>query len=531
MEDKKDKKIINSATTGMAQKNLNQVHGEAASQILQAYRGIRVDKFGDEIVHKGRNLKDISNYKVNPKYEEINLKQQSGFSAELIEESRSNKEAILSGKETRIRTTDGIGKTNDTQYDHVEVDLNGNIIEGSGSQMKFLKVKVDPKTGEKSYNVIDKLANQEDWKRYDTQVVIPQEDYEGAIKYAEEQYNKNMELYEKSLNKGNREAAQKYKKRAEDYKKTQERIKPAKLTQEEALNARTNPEKFVVKEVVKDVHNAGIEAAKSGIIIGGTISIAQNLYAVVQNEKDLDEAVKDVLLSTAKTGVTAYTVGAGGTTVKALMHSSKNQIVRRMGTTSLPTLMITGAIEIGSSFKRYINGEIDEFGLMEELGEKGVGMITAGYCAGSGAVIGATVGSVVPVIGTAIGGVVGGFIGSILGYNVSGVLYREAMGALQAEKIAYERRIIIEELARQAIEENKKYREMFIAFSKTQLNKRKEEIEKNLYILDKSILENNIDDFFYSVNNIGKIFGYNLQFKTMDEFESFMSDKTTILEL
>ena len=340
-----------------------------------------------------------------------------------------------------------------------------------------------------------------------------------------------MDLYEKALNKGNREVAQKYKKRAEDYKKTQERIKPAKLTQKEALNARTNPEKFVIKEVIKDVHNAGIEAAKSGIIIGGTISIAQNLYAVVQNEKDLDEAVKDVLLATAKTGVTAYTVGAGGTTVKALMHSSKNQIVRRMGTTSLPTLMITGAIEIGSSFKRYINGEIDEFGLMEELGEKGVGMITAGYCAGSGVVIGATVGSVVPVIGTAIGGVIGGFIGSILGYNVSGVLYREAMGALQAEKISYERRIIIEELARQAIEENKKYREMFIEFSKTQLNKRKEEIEKNLYILDKSILENNIDDFFYSVNNIGKIFGYNLQFKTMDEFESFMSDKTTILEL
>lgn len=189
MENKKDKKVINNSTIGMAQKNLNQTHGEAASQIIQAYKGIRVDKFGNEIAHQGRNLKDISNYKLNPKFKDINIKQQSGFSAELIEEARINKESILSGETTRVRTTDGIGRTNDTQYDHIKVDSNGNIIGNSGSQMKFLKKTIDSKTGKVKYDVIEKLANKEEWNRYDTKVTIPKEDYEGALKYAEEKYN------------------------------------------------------------------------------------------------------------------------------------------------------------------------------------------------------------------------------------------------------------------------------------------------------------------------------------------------------
>ena len=165
MKKKEDDKIINTTTIGVIQKELNQIYGEATSQIVQAYKGIRVDKFGDEIIHKGRSLKEINNYKINPKYESQNIKQQSGFSAELIEEARQNKEAILSGDKIRTRTTDGVGKTNDTQYDHIKIDENGNIIENTGTQMKFLKVSIT-KNGEKKYDVIDKLANNKEWNRY-----------------------------------------------------------------------------------------------------------------------------------------------------------------------------------------------------------------------------------------------------------------------------------------------------------------------------------------------------------------------------
>lgn len=531
MGEKKNKKIIRISMVGMGQRRLNQVYGEAASQIIQGYKGIRVNKFGNEIIHKGRNLKKISNYKINLDYEEINLKQQAGFSAELIEEARKNKEAILTGKATRVRTTDGLGQTNNTQYDHVIVDETGNIIEGSGTQMKFLKVKIDKKTGEKNYNVIDKLAKEKSWERYNTKVTIPKEDYEGALQYTEKQYKKNIKLYEKALEKGKIEAAKKYKKIAEDYKNIKERIAPAELTQKEALDVRKNPENFVVKEVIKDIHSAGVNAAKGVLIVGGSISLAQNLFSVIKEEKDLEEAFKDVVVTVTKTGVTAYMAGSGGTALKTVMHSSKNQLLRRMGTTSIPTLLVTGTLEVSASMKKYIIGEIDELQLLEELGEKGVGMVTAGYCAGSGAVIGATLGSVVPIVGTAVGGVVGGFVGSILGYNISSILYKEAMEALKSERISYERRIIIEEMAQQAIEENRKYREMFVEFSEKKLADRGNQIQSMLLKMEKSIIDNEIDEYMVIVNKMGEIFGCDLKFKNMEEFDSFMSDENSILTL
>lgn len=525
MKKKKDNNIINITTFGMAQKKLNQVYGEMTSQIKQAYNGIRVDEFGDKVIHKGRSLKGISNYKINKEYETKNIKQQSGFSAELIEEARQNKEAILLGSKVRTRTTDGIGKTNDSQYDHIKIDENGDIIKGSGTQMKFLKVSV--KNGKVEYDVIDKLANNKEWNRYDTKVSIPKDHYEGALEYANSKYEKNIELYKKALEKGKVEIAQKYKQRAEDYKTAGKRIVSSKVTEKEAIEARKNPDKFVAKEILSDVHNAGKNAAKAGMLVGGSISIAQNLYAVVKEEKDMGEAIKDIVTTTVKSGVISYTVGSSGTYIKSIMHSSESQLIRRLGTTSIPTLIVTGTIEVGKSIKRYACGEINEKELLEELGKKGVGMIAAGYCASSGAVVGATIGSVVPIIGTSIGG----FVGGILGYNISGILYKEALGALKAEELSYERRLVIEKLAEQAIEENIRYKEMFIRFSKEQLMNREERINESFYKLNEGILENNIDKCISSINDIGKIFGYDLKFKSMQEFDKFMLNENLVLEL
>ena len=530
-EDKKENRLINTTTTGMSQDEIIQRYGEANSQYIQAYKGIRVDKYGDLKEYPGRSLKDISKYKVNPEYQETNLRQQAGFSAEEVHVARKNQQSILNGDETRTSTTDGIGQTNNMQYDHVLLDKDGNVVEGSGTQMKFLKVKVDPVTGEKSYNVIDKLANDKSWDRYDTDVTIPKEDYAGAREYAQNKYARNMELHDKALEKGRIEDAKRYKRIAEDYKKAGERVKPAELTQKEAMDARLNPLKFTAKEVIKGSHEAGKMAAQSTMMVAGAISVGQNLYAVYSGEKDCDEAVKDVLVTTGKSAATAYVAGSAGSAIKSLMHTSSNEVIRRMGTTTLPGIIITGAMQIGQSFTRYARGEIDGTEFFQEIGEKGVGLMAAGYSGSSGALIGATIGSAVPIVGTALGGVIGGFVGSILGYNISGILYREAIFTLKKEKMSAERRRIIENMAREAIEENNRYREMFKEFSRRQLETRRINIENFLEDMNNGILNNDMDGFIGAVNNMGNLFGYNLQFKTMEEFDEFMLDEDSVLEL
>lgn len=528
MGERKKKFVVNSTTVGMAQAKLNQIHGEAASQMIQAYKGVRYDSAGTDLGHSGRNLKQISKYKLNPEYKEQNIQQQAGFSGELIKEARDNKKAILSGKTTRTRTTDGIGKTNDMRHDHVQVDLNGNIIEGSGSQMKILKVSLD-KQGNEYFNVLDKIVTDSKWNRYDT-IDIPSDQYEGIMKSADIQAKKCREDAQNLIDKGKIEEANKKLEKAKRYEDSKKRIRKADVSSPEARDARVNPEKFVAKEVLHDVNRAGVETAKSAFILSGAISTSQNLYQVFYCNKPIDEAAKDVGVTISKSGAVAYGVGASGTMIKATMHSSGNQIIRQIGNTNAPTMIATGAIEISKSMKRYGCGEIDEVELLQELGEKGTGMVAAGFGGSVGTIVGGALGTIVlPGAGSALGATVGGFIGSTMGYSMSSILYKGALDALEDEKISAERRAIIEKISEQCIKEISNYRNTLIKYAEKISNERTEKINTIFESIHESIIDNDINIFFGSMNQLGNVFGIELQFATFEELDEFMLDEDSVL--
>lgn len=528
MEDGKRKKgkIINDITIGMAQDNLVQNHGEGASQMIQALKGIRIDSNGNDIGHQGRSLSGISEYKINSDYAEQNIKQQSGFSAELIKEARDNKKSILDGDSQRTRTTDGIGQTNNQQYDHVNIDSYGNIISGSGSQMKFYGVDAKGR-----YRVVEKLVNDKSWDRYDGKVDIPSDQYVNACKYADEQAIKLRNQAENLRQRGEHAKASELDSKADKYESVKDKLRDSGVTSDEAIQARMNPNKFVAKEVLKDSHNAGIEAMKGALILSGSISVAQNLYAVIAEDKSIDDAVKDVSKTVSSSGVTAYAVGAGGTAIKAIMHSSNKELVRRIGNTTAPAMIATSIIQVSKSITRYAKNEIDEMELLEELGEKGVGMISSGFAASVGATVGGAVGSVVPVLGTAVGATVGGFIGSMIGYSSSSIIYRGTLDALKNCKIAEERRKVIEGISQKAIEENEKYTKQLIEYAKVQYNKRESTFKLIFDNMGESILNNDIDKFIGCVDRIGNEFNLELQLNTFDEFDNFMSDDNTVFKI
>ena len=520
----------NTTVIGMAQQSLIQKYGEATSQMIQAYKGTRYDCNGNDLNHQGRSLKEISEYKLNRQYKQQNIKQQSGFSAELLDEARKNKQRIIDNGQTRIRTTDGLGDTNNTQYDHVTVDESGQVIEGSGTQMKFLRTGID-KDGNRTFNVIDKLAKDEKWNRYDGKIDIPKGDYNEAVEYADRQIQKLQKQVEKAQQNGNIELANKLNKQVIGYEKAKERIREADVTAEEAIEARLKPTKFVAKEVIKDSHCAGVQAAKGAIIMSGSISVAQNLYAMIAEGKAIEEAVRDVTKTTAKSCVIAYGIGAGGTTLKSLMHSSSKELVRKIGTTNVPTMIATSAVEISKSIKRYAMGEIDEEALVEELGQKGTGMLAAGFASATGATVGGAIGSIIPVVGTAIGATVGGFIGSMIGYSASSMIYTGVLDTIKSEKISAERRIILEELSKKAIEEEENYRKKLTTYANEQYNMRESMCIQLFQQIKESILENNIDEFIHSMNQVGDVFGIELQFSSFKEIDEFMLDESTVFKL
>ena len=101
------------------------------------------------------------------------------------------------------------------------------------------------------------------------------------------------------------------------------------------------------------------------------------------------------------------------------------------------SLIATTTLEVGKTIKKYINGELTELEVIEELGEKGVGMMASS--------IGASIGTAIfPGIGTIIGGVIG--------YMCSSSIYNGSLSILKEERLSYERRIKLEGFAKIALE-------------------------------------------------------------------------------
>lgn len=513
----KDKEILDTVIE-ISEQNLIQTHGEGASQIIQAYKGTRIDSNGNEIVHKGKDLKTISQYKVSQQGQKdgySSYKQQSGFSGELIKEARDNQKAILENSDITTRTTDGIGQTNNQLHDHIKVDEKGNIVDTSGSQMKMCgRYSTQEEIKKSSEALVEKMVKNKKWEKYkDSPMDIPSEQVDIARKYALDKSKKLNESAKKHRDTGNIEKANKLEADAKEYKNAGERIRDSHVSSKEAMYARKNPEKFVVNEVINSCHKSGIECMKSTFIITGAISSAQNIYEIVANDKSVDDAIKDIAHDTGESALTGYIIGAGGSALKSVLHSSKNGVLRNIGKSNAPAMIATGVIEVGKSVHRYANGDIDETQLVEELGEKGTGIIAASY----GAMIGA---SIVPFIG--------GFIGGMIGYTVSSLLYNECLNSLKHPTILKQRRLLLEQMCHEAEVGMANYKREFIVNSKMNFDRREYVFENILSLLNDSISSKNIDGIFTGINSLGREFNVDLQFSTFDEFDEFMNDENSI---
>jgi len=120
-------------------------YSEAGKQFKVAYDGI--DNATRQELKKG--LKSISKSRVNPEFQDTNIKQQAGFSAEVKTVARENAESIIDGKKTRSTRTDdmqkqsdgkghAVGGTNEELYDVAEIGANGTYIEGTARQLKYV---------------------------------------------------------------------------------------------------------------------------------------------------------------------------------------------------------------------------------------------------------------------------------------------------------------------------------------------------------------------------------------------------------
>lgn len=508
-DNKKEKQeaLDNAAQTGAASEVV-QRYGSASKEHYVAYCGVD-NEAGIKLKH---GLKSIAQSKIHPNYEDTNIKQQSGYAAELKRTARHNAQNIIEGKKTRLKNTDtkGSGKFNEL-VDHEVIDQNGKVI--GLEQMKFV--------GKNPKEALNKLASKKFNKYFDEKldikITVPSDYYQGII----EEANKAIENFKKQLERAksasDTKLIQKLQDQIKKYEKIKSQLKDSGVSTLEARDARLHPKLSTAKDIAKISHKAGLEQAKWGAAIGGGVSIIRNLVDVIKGKKDAKDAALEVAGDTSKGAIVAYTTAFTGSAIKGAMQNAKSEATRALAKTNLASLVVVTTLETAKTMKKFIKGEIDGVECLEELGQKGTSMVASAMFATIGQ-------AAIPIP------IVGAMAGSMLGYALSSAFYNELRDSLKAAKLARAQRELIEKECEQAIEMIKVYQAELKAAISEYLSTHIAEFDTLFSRMSDAYKLGDIDGFLKNANRLNESLGGKAQFASKEEFNSHIrANKKLIL--
>lgn len=411
-------------------------------------------------------LKEIGNWKTNKDYYDQNIKQQSGYAAEVISTAKENTRAQLDGSGiTTYRADDrpdlGFAK-NDQYVDKIRVDANGNIIERV--QSKFV--------GDNGAECLDKLTSSDYDKYFEgdhvDKIEVPSDYYDDIKALIPDKIAKLEEQVEKTKELGKDDVAAKKQAKIDRLKQIDQMVEKSTVSRDEAIYAREHPKRYFAKVMAKEVattsHMEGLESAKQAAALTAAVSTVDNVQKVMSGEITPEDAVKDIAKDTATAGAVGYATTFVSSAVATSMSASSHALIKSIGNSGVPAMAVTFAVSSYDSVIDYAQGTIDESELAVDLGQNAANV--AGGALGS-AIAGAAVGSIVPGAGTAVG-FVAGMAGGMVGTAVASEAYTTALeyGPEVAQGFADK----AQEMATQTVEVAQKYVPNKVESIKTALN-------------------------------------------------------------
>lgn len=504
---RKQEDILNAGIAGASYETI-QRYGDATKQHYVAYSGVD-NEAGSNLV---KGLKQIAEEKINPDYEFQNIHQQAGFSAEVKDVTRENSERIINGDKTRKIRTDDLGRVNDPLYDTVTIDSDGNIIDGSGAQMKFLGASASDPTGEGDVaRALEKLQSKKFQKYldHDAKIDVPSDQYDKMIQEANVKIKDLSKQLENQRNAGNNEQVRRIQERIDKLEKIKKNLRKSSVSSDEAVFARLHPGLSTAVDVAKISHRAGVQTAESAAIIGGSVSIVRNLVSVCKGEMEVGDAIVNVAKDTASTAAIGYGTGFAGSALKGAMQNSESQYVQTLSKTNVAGTVVAVSIAATKTLTRYFKGEIDGVECLNSLGEQGTGMISSAMFT----VIGQTV---IPIP------VVGGLIGGMVGYAISSATYGILTESLNDAKLAHEQRIQIEAVCEEHIKMIREYRAEMELIINEYLIESMNIFRDSFSGIKNALAIGDVDWFIESTNTITENFGGSMSFSNFEEFNSKM---------
>ena len=444
-----------------------------------------------------------------------NLMQQAGFSAEIKNVARTNAENIVNGKSVRIARTDTVGAVNHPQFDLVNVDSNGRPIVGAdgnfvgGTQQKnFYRVE--------NY---DKLLNREYEHYAQAEIALPSDQYQAIM----DRWDAKIEKYQKQVDylrqHGNSQKAAEIEDQIKKIKDVRSRARPAKVSTDEAMEARLHPGLSAAKDTLKVANRAGIESAKYGAAIGGGVSVCQNLAAIANGEKDFDEAAFDIAKDTGKAAAVAYVMGAGSAAVGGALKATGNAVCKNLAKGNAPAALIQAGAALAKNALKLATGEIGVGAFVENVGKDG-STLAASFTGGN---LGALVGTaVLPGVGTIVGGVLGGVMASLL----NGAMYDALLQTARDNRLSEQKRAVIHTICQQLKLREQKYQAELSACFDAFFVSKERAVRSSFEKISQAVVEGgSIQD---GLAGLAGTFGESVDFKSVAELESFVSRGETL---
>lgn len=316
-------------------------------------------------------LEEISKRKINPNYINQNINQQAGFSAELKEQAHVNAQNILMENGERLVQYDNLSVDQKAQIrerfpdyatpnknheivDYISVDKKGNVIPGTLTQSKFV--------GRNGAECFEKFLSK-DYEKYlknGMKMEIPK-DFFGDFQKESNIKIKSLESQiAKQKSFGNFQKAANLEERLQKCKTIKSHTRPASITKAETIEARLNPKLSTAKDVANLSHQVGMNAAQTGVLIGGGVSLVTNVYECIANGKDPIKAIKHTAIATLKGGALSYGSAFASSSLGGLMQSSANRIIQSLGKGSAPAMIVGACVANCKVFIDYFRGKIDK---------------------------------------------------------------------------------------------------------------------------------------------------------------------------
>lgn len=267
--------------------------------------------------------------------------------------------------------------------------------------------------------------------------------------------------------------------------------------------------KFEIKQYSREMVNTGANMAASTAIITGVISGVQNMYAVLQDRKELDKAIKDIGVDVVRSGVRGGITGAlssafriGGRKIPLLKDAS------------CATVMAAGVVDGGVAVYEYARGEIDAIQLVEQLQDTTIKSATTIYFTKAATYM---LGATNPFIPIAI-------------YSVANYVIASTREIIRNAKLNAEEYDRLTKLNDEMTKEIEKFHVQLILQMEKYEIQQKQLLQKLLKEFDEGIVSgNNCDSAIYAIIDFANQTGISLQHVDFNDFSKDMVSNSSFI--